>query len=94
MLTDVYINQLTALSWIVSQFEAHVQYVNVSQLTSPGVPASQLDAQGFIDMDQSKDFAKVAADGSLVLLGRGWRAFAAKQQKIGAAHGRPGLRFA
>jgi hypothetical protein len=30
----------------------------------------------------------------VVLLGRGWRAFAAKQQKIGAAHGRPGLRFA
>jgi len=61
MLTDVYLKQLTALSWLTEHLQSHVEFVTYDQLLSPGVPASQLDAQGFIDMSVSKDNARVAA---------------------------------
>ena len=68
MLTDVYIKRLTALSWITAQFDSHAQIIPEEALTTPGVPVSQLDAQGFIDMAVAKDSARVSALSEL-----GWK---------------------
>jgi PDZ domain-containing protein len=68
MLTDVYLVQLNALTWIKAQFQSPVEFVNQDQLVEKGVPTEQLVAQGYIDMAQSKDFAKVSALSEL-----GWK---------------------
>jgi PDZ domain-containing protein len=61
LLTDVYLEQLNALTWIEAHFQPHTELVNADQLVQPGVPTSELVAQGYVDMAQSKLFAKVAA---------------------------------
>ena len=61
MLTDVYLTQLTAWQWIVDHFESHVQFISSSQLLEPGIPASEYEAQGFLEMSDSKQAAEVAA---------------------------------
>jgi PDZ domain-containing protein len=61
LLTDVFLSQLSAWTWITSHFQGQVQYVQQSDLVPSNVPVDQLDDQGFVDMDQSKDAAKVAA---------------------------------
>lgn len=61
LLTDVYLSQLTALGWIEAKFQSHTEIWNVNQLVAPGVPPSQLTAQGFLEMQQAKEAAVVAA---------------------------------
>ena len=68
MLTDVYLSSLTAWQWIAAQFQSHVQFVNADELVEPGVPTSELDAQGFLEMSDAKQAAEVAAFRAL-----GWR---------------------
>lgn len=68
MLTDVYLEQLTPLQWLTMHFQRHVEFVPADELLSPGVPSSQLDDQGFLEMSDSKQQAEVAAFRSL-----GWK---------------------
>lgn len=68
MLTDVYLEQLTAWRYFTLHFQSHVQFVSASQLLDPGVPASELAAQGYLEMSDSKQDAEVSAFSSL-----GWR---------------------
>ncbi len=60
LLTDVYLQTLTAWQWIVMHFQSHVQFVSAADLLDPGVPASELSAQGYLEMSDSKQAAAVA----------------------------------
>lgn len=68
MLTDVYLSSLTAWQWVTMHFQSHVEFVPAADLTSPGVPTSELVAQGFLQMNDSKQAAEVAAFRAL-----GWK---------------------
>ncbi len=68
MLTDVYLQGLTALQWLTMHLQAHVEFVSSNQLLEPGVPADELDAQGYLQMSDSK----VAAEGSAFRV-LGWK---------------------
>lgn len=68
MLTDVYLSSLTAWQWVTMHFQAHVEFVPSTDLTNPGVPTSELVAQGYLQMNDSKQAAEVAAFRAL-----GWR---------------------
>ncbi len=72
LLTDVYLQSLTAWQWLILHFQAHVQFVSAADLVDPGVPASELGAQGYLEMYDSKQAAAVAA-----LRALGWRVPAA-----------------
>ena len=61
MLTDVDIQPLNALQWLFMHFHSHVQFISSDQLVEPGVPTNELDAQGFLEMSDSKQAAEVAA---------------------------------
>ena len=70
LLTDVYISpdELTAGQWLLDQFQSHTAFVNANQLLDPNIPASEFNAQGFLQMSDSKNFARVAA-----LRALGWK---------------------
>jgi PDZ domain-containing protein len=68
LLTDVYLEPLSALGWLEDQFRTHLQIVPASDLTSPGVPTSELINQGYVDMSVSKQSAEFAA-----LTALGWK---------------------
>lgn len=61
MLTDVYLSTLTAWQWLIMHFESHVEFVSADQLVEPGIAPSELLAQGFLQMFDSKQSAQVAA---------------------------------
>ncbi len=61
MLTDVYLQNLTALQWLTLHLQSHVEFIPADALTSPGVPADELLAQGYLEMSDSKRAAEVAA---------------------------------
>ena len=61
MLTDVDIQPLNALQWVFMHFQSHVQFISSDQLVEPGVPTNELDAQGYLEMSDSKQAAEVAA---------------------------------
>ncbi len=61
MLTDVYLSTLTAWQWLYMHLQSHVEFVPASDLVDPGVPASQIQAQGYLEMADSKQAAEVAA---------------------------------
>lgn len=61
MLTDVYLQSLTALQWLTMHLQSHVEFVSANQLLDPGVPADELDAQGYLQMTDSKQAAEVSA---------------------------------
>ncbi len=61
MLTDVYLQSLTALRWLTMHLQSHVEFVTMNQLLDPGVPADELEAQGYLQMSDSKQAAEVAA---------------------------------
>jgi PDZ domain-containing protein len=61
MLTDVYLNPLTAFTWFTTQFDSHAQIIPASVLLSPGASELELTEQGYIDMSNSKDFARLSA---------------------------------
>lgn len=68
LLTDVYLTRITAWGWLVDHFSGHVQFLTPGELLEPGVPTSELDAQGYLEMSDSQRAAKVAAFRAL-----GWR---------------------
>ena len=68
LLTDVYLQSLTAWQWLTMHFQSHVQFLSANELVDPGVPADELAAQGFLEMYDSKQAAEVAA-----LRRLGWR---------------------
>jgi PDZ domain-containing protein len=61
MLVDVYLTQLNVFTWIRLQFESHVQFVPADELVDPGIPNGELGAQGYQEMNDSKQAAEVAA---------------------------------
>ncbi len=61
MLTDVYLSSLTAWQWLYMHLQSHVEFVPAADLVDPGVPSSQLVAQGYLEMSDSKQAAEVAA---------------------------------
>jgi PDZ domain-containing protein len=61
MLTDVYLSTLDAWQWLYYHFKSHVQFVQSDQLIETGVPADELQAQGYLEMSDSKQAAEVAA---------------------------------
>jgi Lon-like protease len=68
MLTDVYLSTLNFWQWLFMHFQSHVEFVPASALVDPGVPASQIQSQGYLEMADSKLAAEVAA-----LRALGWR---------------------
>lgn len=68
MLTDVYLQRLTAWQYLTMQFQHHVTFLSGDQLLEPGISASELVAQGFLEMSDSKQNAEVAAFTAL-----GWK---------------------
>jgi PDZ domain-containing protein len=68
MLVDVYLSQLNVWSWLLSQFQSHQEYVTIHELLQPGIPVNQLDAQGFLQMQDAKQAAEVSA-----LRALGWK---------------------
>ncbi len=69
MLVDVFLQPLSQLQYLAMRlFQRHVEFVGADQLLEPGIPTSQLDAQGFLQMSDSQTAAKVAA-----LRALGWR---------------------
>jgi PDZ domain-containing protein len=68
MLTDVYLTSLSAWKRLTMEFESHVQFVPASALVQPGVPDGELIALGFLEMNDSKQAAEVAAFSAL-----GWK---------------------
>ncbi len=61
LLTDVFVQQLTALTYALDTFSGNDQIVPTVALTGGGVPASELTAQGYLEMAQAKAAAKTAA---------------------------------
>ena len=62
MLVDVYLQPLSELQYLSMKFfDSHVEFVGANQLLEPGIPSSQLVAQGFLQMYDSQIAAKVAA---------------------------------
>ena len=68
MLTDVYLSSLNGWQWLIMHFEHHVQFVSSNELVDPGVPTDELQAQGYLQMSDSKRAAQVAAFDAL-----GWK---------------------
>ncbi len=68
LLVDVYLQQLSMLQYLIFHLQPHVQFIPGQDLVQPGVPTSELIAQGFQQMVESKTAAEVAALRTL-----GWR---------------------
>ncbi len=60
-LTDVYITQVSALSYLFDKLRGDAQMLPAATVLGPATPASQLVAQGYLEMAQSQSAAKVAA---------------------------------
>ena len=74
-LTDVYLTQLTIWQWLSDEIHpVHVELVPGSELTGGNVPASELTAQGYLEMYDSQNSAKVVAMRTLGLTVGGHRA--------------------
>jgi PDZ domain-containing protein len=61
LLTDVYEAQVTALSYLPDRWSSDNQLVPTDELVQSGIPVSELEAQGYLQMAQAKDAAKTAA---------------------------------
>lgn len=61
LLTDVYEAPVTALSYLPDRWSSEDQLVATDELVPSGIPVSELDAEGFLEMAQAKDDAKTAA---------------------------------
>ncbi len=72
-LTDVFLQQVNALSWLALHLSSHVQFVPADALTPPGVPTSELAAQGYLQMRDAQLAAEVEAFRTV-----GWRVPAAR----------------
>ncbi|HVC13542.1 MAG TPA: PDZ domain-containing protein [Acidimicrobiales bacterium] len=60
-LTDVYITQVTALTYLYDKVRSDAQLLPAVQVLGPTTPPSQLLDQGYIEMAQSQSAAKAAA---------------------------------
>ena len=61
LLTDVYLTQLNWLTWLPAKLDSSAQIVPASALVDPGVSISELNDQGYLEMQQAKEAAKYAA---------------------------------
>jgi len=61
MLTDVYLSTLDVWQWLYFHLKSHVQFVSSNELVQTGVPTDELQAQGYLEMSDSKQAAEVAA---------------------------------
>jgi PDZ domain-containing protein len=61
MLTDVLLTQLSLLSYLPAHLDGNAQIVPAGEVLDPGTSASQLEAQGFVQMQQAQDAARAAA---------------------------------
>jgi PDZ domain-containing protein len=61
LLTDVYLTPLSWLSYLSAWLDKDADIVSQDELVEPGVPVSELDAQGYLEMAQAKQSAQVAA---------------------------------
>ncbi len=68
LLTDVYIQQVTAWGWLAAHLHSDEEIVSGSDLADPGVPLSELEAQGYLQMSDAKTAATAAALSAL-----GWQ---------------------
>lgn len=61
LLTDVYVTQVTALSYLFDELRPDSQVVPAATVLGPATPASELAAQGYLEMAQSQSAAGAAA---------------------------------
>ena len=61
LLTDVYLSPVTALSYLFDLVSQNDQLVPTGALVDPGIPPSELTAQGYLEMVQAKAAAETAA---------------------------------
>jgi PDZ domain-containing protein len=61
LLTDVFESPVTALSYLPDLWSSDNQLIPTDELVPNGIPASELTAQGYLQMVQAKDAAKAAA---------------------------------
>jgi PDZ domain-containing protein len=61
LLTDVYLTQLTWLTYLPAWLNSTTDIVPQDELVEPGISVSELDAQGYLEMAQAKQSAQVAA---------------------------------
>jgi PDZ domain-containing protein len=61
MFTDVDLQPLNGWEWAIMHFDSHVQFISSDELVDPGVPTAELNAQGYLEMSDSKQSAEVAA---------------------------------
>lgn len=61
LLTDVFITQVTALSYVFDVLRGNSQMLPVTTVLGPATPPSQLLSQGYLEMEQSQEAAKAAA---------------------------------
>ena len=61
LLTDVFLQQVTALSYVSDLFSSDDQVVPTDELVGGGIPPSELTAQGYLEMAQAQAAAKTAA---------------------------------
>lgn len=61
-MADVYVTSLNLDRWLYSHaFDRNADYASSSQILGPGGDEQQLTAQGYVEMSDSKDAARVAA---------------------------------
>lgn len=61
LLTDVYVSQVTALSYLYDELRSDAQVLPEVTVLGPATPPSELVSQGYLEMAQSQDAAKAAA---------------------------------
>ncbi|MGP8058456.1 MAG: S16 family serine protease [Acidimicrobiales bacterium] len=61
LLTDVYVAQLTLLTYLPNEWDSDADVVPADELLGPYTPPDQLTDQGYLEMAQSKDYARAAA---------------------------------
>ncbi len=61
LLTDVYLTPLTAWNYLGFWLDSNAQIIPADSLVDPGIPPSELNAQGYLEMAQSKDAARFVA---------------------------------
>jgi len=61
LLTDVFVTQLTLLTYLPNKWDSSADVVPAAELLGPDTPPDQLTAQGYLEMAQSQAYAKAAA---------------------------------
>lgn len=61
LLTDVFVTQVTALSYLPDRLDGNAQMVSAETLLGPSTPPDQMLAQGYLEMAQSQAAAKAVA---------------------------------